>query len=91
VNARHAIVKCEIAGLFPADDARGCDNCSIYYWTIGHVFPIPQKSARATVILKQCLLARFRLWIDADQHKRLSAYINPNLIKDRGTLFLQIA
>jgi hypothetical protein len=76
VNARHEIIKSEIAGLFPAGDARGCENCSIYYWAIGHVLPVPSEIGASDGDLEeQYVLARFRVWIDADQYKRLSAYI----------------
>jgi hypothetical protein len=76
VNARHEIIKSEIAGLFPAGDARGCENCSIYNWTIGHVLPVPSEIGASDGDLEeQYVLARFRLWVDADQYKRLSAYI----------------
>ena len=76
VNAHHEVVKSEIAGLFPAGDARGCENCSIYYWGIGHVLPVPSEIGASDGDLEeQYLLARFRLWIDADQYQRLSAYI----------------
>lgn len=76
VNARHEIIKSEIAGLFPAGDAPGCENCSIYNWTIGHVLPVPSEIGASDGDLEeQYVLARFRLWVDADQYKRLSAYI----------------
>lgn len=76
VNARHEIIKSEIAGLFPAGDARGCENCSIYNWTIGHVLPVPSEIGASDGDLEeQYVLARFRLWVDADHYKRLSAYI----------------
>jgi len=76
VNTRHEIIKSEIAGMFPAGDARGCENCSIYYWTIGHVLPVPSEIGASDGDLEeQYVLARFRVWIDADQYKRLSAYI----------------
>jgi hypothetical protein len=76
VNAHHEVVKSEIAGLFPAGDARGCENCSIYYWSIGHVLPVPSEIGASDGDLEeQYLLARFRVWLDADQYKRLSAYI----------------
>ena len=76
VNARHEIIKSGIAGLFPAGDARGCENCSIYNWTIGHVLPVPSEIGASDGDLEeQYVLARFRLWVDADQYKRLSAYI----------------
>jgi hypothetical protein len=76
VNARHEIIKSEIAGLFPAGDTRGCANCSIYNWTIGHVLPVPSEIGASDGDLEeQYVLARFRLWVDAEQYKRLSAYI----------------
>lgn len=76
VNARHEIIKSEIAGIFPAGDKRDCENCSIYYWTIGHVLPVPAEIGASDGDLEeQYVLARFRVWIDADQYKRLIAYI----------------
>jgi hypothetical protein len=76
VNARHEIIKSEVAGLFPAGDAQGCANCSIYNWTIGHVLPVPSEIGASDGDLEeQYVLARFRLWVDAGQYKRLSAYI----------------
>src|SRR3984885_3899099 len=77
VNAHHEVVKSEIAGLFPAGDTRGCENCSIYYWSIGHVLPVPSEIGASDGDLEeQYVLARFRVWIDAAQYKRLVAYIN---------------
>jgi hypothetical protein len=76
VNARHEVIKSEIAGLFPAGDARGCENCSIYNWTIGHVLPVPSEIGASDGDLEeQYVLARFRFWVDAQQYRRLSAYI----------------
>ncbi len=76
VNARHEIIKSEIAGIFPAGDRRDCENCSIYYWTIGHVLPVPSEIGASDGDLEeQYVLARFRVWLDADQYKRLGAYI----------------
>lgn len=76
VNARHEVIKSEIAGLFPAGDTRDCENCSIYNWTIGHVLPVPSEIGASDGDLEeQYVLARFRVWIDADQYKRLIAYI----------------
>jgi hypothetical protein len=76
VNARHEIIKSEIAGIFPAGDAPNCENCSIYYWTIGHLLPVPSEIGASDGDLEeQYVLARFRVWVDADQYKRLSAYI----------------
>ena len=77
VNAHHEIIKSEVAGIFPAGDARDCENCSIYYWTIGHVLPVPSEIGASDGDLEeQYVLARFRVWLDADQYKRLTAYIN---------------
>jgi hypothetical protein len=76
VNADHEVIKSEIAGLFPAGDARGCENCSIYYWSIGHVLPVPSEIGASDGDLEeQYVLARFRVWVDADQYRRLRAYI----------------
>jgi uncharacterized iron-regulated membrane protein len=77
VNDRHEIIKSEIAGFFPAGDARDCENCSVYFWIIGHILPVPSKIGASDGDLEeQYVLARFRVWIDADQHQRLIAYIN---------------
>ncbi len=76
VNARHEIIRSEIAGIFPAGDARDCVNCSIYYWAIGHVLPVPSEIGASDGDLEeQYVLARFRVWLDADQYKRLQTYI----------------
>lgn len=75
-NERHEVVKSEIAGFFPAGDRRDCVNCSVYYWTIGHVLPVPSEIGASDGDLEeQYVLARFRVWIDAAQYKRLVAYI----------------
>ena len=77
VNAHHEIIKSEVAGIFPAGDARDCPNCSIYYWTLGHVLPVPSEIGASDGDLEeQYVLARFRMWVDEDQYKRLIAYID---------------
>ena len=76
-NERHEVVRSEIAGFFPAGDRRDCVNCSVYYWTIGHVLPVPSEIGASDGDLEeQYVLARFRVWIDGAQYKRLVAYIN---------------
>jgi hypothetical protein len=77
VNARHEVIRSEIAGFFPAGDSRNCQNCSVYNWTIGHVIPVPSEIGASDGDLEeQYVTARYRVWIDADQYKRLVAYIN---------------
>jgi hypothetical protein len=77
VNARHEVIRSEIAGFFPAGDSRGCQNCSVYNWTIGHVVPVPSEIGASDGDLEeQYVLARYRVWIDAAQYERLVAYIN---------------
>lgn len=77
VNARHEVIRSEIAGFFPAGDSRTCENCSVYNWTIGHVIPVPSEIGASDGDLEeQYVLARYRVWIDAAQYKRLVAYIN---------------
>jgi hypothetical protein len=77
VNARHEVIRSEIAGFFPAGDSRTCQNCSVYNWTIGHVIPVPSEIGASDGDLEeQYVLARYRVWIDAAQYERLVAYIN---------------
>ncbi len=76
VNDRHEIVKSEVAGFFPAGDERDCVNCSVYNWTIGHVLPVPSEIGASDGDLEeQYVLARFRVWVDAQQYQSLIAYI----------------
>ncbi len=76
VNERHEVIRSEIAGFFPAGDAQNCENCSVYNWTIGHVIPVPSEIGASDGDLEeQYVLARYRVWIDAAQYKRLVAYI----------------
>jgi hypothetical protein len=76
VNDRHEVIHSEIAGFFPAGDSRDCENCSGFNWTIGHVLPVPSEIGASDGDLEeQYVLARFRVWIDARQYKRLVAYI----------------
>jgi len=77
VNERHEVIRSEIAGFFPAGDSRTCENCSVYNWTIGHVIPVSSEIGASDGDLEeQFVLARYRVWIDAAQYKRLVAYIN---------------
>jgi hypothetical protein len=77
VNDRHEIIKSEVAGFFPAGDDRTCVNCSVYAWTIGHVLPVPSEIGASDGDLEeQYVLARFRVWVDAQQYQSLIAYIN---------------
>jgi len=76
VNQRREVIRSEVAGFFPAGDRRNCENCSIYNWTIGHVNPVPSEIGASDGDLEeQYVLARYRVWIDAAQYKRLVAFI----------------
>lgn len=76
VNSRREVIRSEIAGFFPAGDTQTCENCSVYNWTIGHVIPVPSEIGASDGDLEeQYVLARYRVWIDAGQYKRLVAYI----------------
>jgi hypothetical protein len=76
-NARHEVIKSEIAGLGPAGDTANCLNCSIYNWTLGHLVPVPGEIAATDGDLEeQYVLARYRIWVDEATYKRLVAYIN---------------
>ncbi len=76
VNDRHEVIRSEIAGFFPAGDSKKCENCSVYYWTMGHVVPVPAEIGTSDGDLEeQYVLARYRVWLDANQYHRLVAYI----------------
>ena len=76
-NARQEVIRSEIAGLGPAGDRGDCVNCSVYNWTLGHVIPVAGEiGATDGDLEEQYVLARYRIWIDAAQYKRLVAYIN---------------
>jgi hypothetical protein len=77
VNDREEIIKSEIAGFYPAGDKQRCLNCSVTNWTVGHVVPVPSEIGASDGDLEeQYVLARFRVWIDAAQYKRLIGYIH---------------
>jgi hypothetical protein len=77
VNDRREVIKSEIAGFFPAGDSRTCENCSVYNWTLGHVIPVSSEIGASDGDLEeQYVLARYRVWVDAAQYKRLVGYIN---------------
>ena len=76
VNAHKEIIKSQIAGFFPAGDARDCVNCSVFNWTIGHLIFVPSEIGASDGDLEEkYVLARYRVWIDAAQYKKLVAYI----------------
>jgi len=75
-NARHEIVRSQIAGFFPAGDTQENPNGSFYYWSLGHIVPVPSEIGASDGDLEeQYVIARYRVWIDAAQYKRLVAYI----------------
>ena len=64
VNARQEIIKSHIAGFFPAGDARDCENCSVFNWTIGHVVFVPSEIGVSDGDLEEkYVTARFRVWL----------------------------
>jgi hypothetical protein len=76
-NARHEVIRSEVAGLGPAGDAANCLNCSVYNWTLGHLIPVPGEIAATDGDLEeQYVLTRYRIWVDEATYKRLAAYIN---------------
>jgi hypothetical protein len=76
-NDRHEIVRSKIAGFFPAGDTQHCSECSVYWWTAGHVLPVPSEIGASDGDLEeQYVLARFRIWIDRQQYQSLISYIN---------------
>ena len=77
VNACHEVIRSEIAGLVPSGNTRDYANCSVYNWTIGNVIPVTSEIGASDGDLEeQYVLARYRVWIDAAEYKRLIAYID---------------
>ncbi len=75
-NVRHEVIRSQIAGFIPAGDAQDCENCSVYFWTIGHVLPVPSEIGASDGDLEEeYVLARYRVWVDQAQYERLVAYI----------------
>lgn len=75
-NARHEVIRSEIAGLGPAGDSRDCLNCSLSNWLVGHLIPVPGEIGTTDGDLEeQYVLTRYRIWIDAAQYQGLVAYI----------------
>ena len=76
VNGRNEIIKSDIAGLHPAGDRNDCENCSVYSWSIGHLFFVPAETGASDGDLEEkYVTARYRVMVDAAEYKRVSAYI----------------
>jgi hypothetical protein len=76
VNARDEIIKSHIAGFFPAGDARNCENCSVFNWTIGHVIFVPSEIGVSDGDLEEkYVAARFRVRLSPAEYRKLVAYI----------------
>ena len=75
-NARHEVIKSYIAGFYPTGDTQQNPEGSFYYWSLGHIAPVPSEIGASDGDLEeQFVLARYRVWIDEAQYKRLVAYI----------------
>jgi hypothetical protein len=76
VNGRGEIITSDIAGLHPAGDANNCENCSVIPWTIGHLLFVPSETGASDGDLEEKYVsARYRVMVDADTFKKVSAYI----------------
>jgi hypothetical protein len=76
VNSRDEIIKSHIAGFFPAGDARNCENCSVFNWTIGHVIFVPSEIGVSDGDLEEkYVAARFRVRLSPAEYRKLVAYI----------------
>jgi hypothetical protein len=76
VNARDEIVESRIAGLHPTGDAANCNNCSLFYWTVGHLIPVPAETGASDGDLEEkYVTARYRVWMDKAHYEELDSYI----------------
>ena len=76
VNAREQIVESHISGFFPAGDKRGCANCSVLNWSVGHVIFVPGEIGASDGDLEEkYVLYRYRVWVSRAEYKRVVAYV----------------
>ena len=76
VNSREQIVESHISGFFPAGDKRGCANCSVVNWSVGHVIFVPGEIGASDGDLEEkYVLYRYRVWVSRAEYKRVVAYI----------------
>lgn len=76
LNSRGEIVKSDIAGLHPAGDSNNCVNCSVVPWMLGHLLFVPAETGASDGDLEEKYVsARYRVLVDADTFKTVSAYI----------------
>jgi hypothetical protein len=76
VNGRNEIIKSDIAGHHPAGDANDCENCSVFNWTIGHIFFVPAEMGASDGDLEEkYVTARYRVMLDEAEYSKVSAYI----------------
>jgi hypothetical protein len=76
VDGRQEIISSHIAGFFPAGDTRDCENCSVYNAMIGFLIFVPSEIGVSDGDLEErYVVARYRIWLDAANYKRLVAYI----------------
>jgi hypothetical protein len=76
VNSRGEIIKSDIAGLHPSGDANDCENCSVITWTLGHLIFVPSETGASDGDLEEkYVTARYRVMVDADTFKNISAHI----------------
>jgi len=77
VNGRGEIVKSDIAGLHPAGDRNDCENCSVVFWTLGHLIFVPSETGASDGDLEEKYVsARYRVMVDAATFKKVSAHIS---------------
>lgn len=76
LNARGEISRSKIAGLYPAGDRQDCDNCSLTYWSVGHLVFVPSGTTATDGDLEEkYVTARYRVMLDKAQYDMLTEYV----------------
>lgn len=76
LNARGEVTESRIAGLHPAGDTYGCQNCSLSNWMIGHIIFVPSETGASNGDLEEkYVTSRYRINLDEANYERTVAYI----------------
>jgi hypothetical protein len=76
LNAGGEVIESRIAGLHPAGDAYGCENCSVVPWITGHVIFVPSETGASNGDLEEkYVTAYYRVRLDRAAYEKTAAYI----------------
>jgi hypothetical protein len=76
LDAQGEVTASRIAGLHPAGDTYGCENCSLIPWMMGHIVFVPSETGASNGDLEEkYVTSRYRINMDEANYERAAAYI----------------